>query len=75
VLQTGRDRAQTKFFLMPDTTCGVLTIWRDSAHQNKQKLMTFFTLPPQVASLALQNKKVIYGLLLRSSAETLLEVA
>src|SRR5512142_1065441 len=34
-----------------------------------------FTLPPQLASLALQNKKVIYGLLLRTSAETLLEVA
>ena len=34
-----------------------------------------FTLPPQLASLALQNKKLIYGLLLRASAETLLEVA
>ncbi len=34
-----------------------------------------FTLPPQLAPLALQNKKVIYGLLLRVSAETLLEVA
>ena len=34
-----------------------------------------FTLPPQVALLALQNKKVIYDLLLRASAETLLEVA
>src|SRR5438094_9285354 len=34
-----------------------------------------FTLPPQLASLALQNKKVIYGLLLRTSAETLLQVA
>src|SRR6478609_2103985 len=34
-----------------------------------------FTLPPQLAALALQNKKVIYGLLLRASAETLLEVA
>ena len=34
-----------------------------------------FTLPPQLASLALQNKKVIYGLLLRASAETLLKVA
>ena len=34
-----------------------------------------FTLPPQRAPLALQNKKVIYGLLLRASAETLLEVA
>jgi hypothetical protein len=34
-----------------------------------------FTLPPQLALLALQNKKVIYGLLLRASAETLLQVA
>jgi hypothetical protein len=34
-----------------------------------------FTLPPQLAPLALQNKKLIYGLLLRASAETLLEVA
>ena len=34
-----------------------------------------FTLPPQLAALALQNKKAIYGLLLRTSAETLLEVA
>src|SRR3974390_1285937 len=34
-----------------------------------------FTLPPQLASLALQNKKLIYGLLLRASAGTLLEVA
>src|SRR2546421_10596180 len=34
-----------------------------------------FTLPPQLASVALQNKKVIYDLLLRASAETLLEVA
>ena len=34
-----------------------------------------FTLPRQLAPLTLQNKKVIYGLLLRSCAETLLEVA
>jgi Putative transposase/Transposase zinc-binding domain len=34
-----------------------------------------FTLPGQLAPLALQNTKVIYGLLLRASAETLLEVA
>jgi putative transposase/transposase-like zinc-binding protein len=34
-----------------------------------------FTLPRQLAPLALQNKKVIYGLLFRASAETLLEVA
>jgi Putative transposase/Transposase zinc-binding domain len=34
-----------------------------------------FTLPSQLAPLARQNKKVIYDLLLRASAETLLEVA
>src|SRR5437667_7586666 len=34
-----------------------------------------FTLPRQLAPLTLQNKKVIYDLLLRSCAETLLEVA
>jgi Putative transposase/Transposase zinc-binding domain len=34
-----------------------------------------FTLPQQLAPLALQNKKIIYDLLLRASAETLLQVA
>src|ERR1039458_8784357 len=34
-----------------------------------------FTLPQQLAPLALQNKKIIYDLLLRTSAETLPEVA
>ena len=34
-----------------------------------------FTLPPQLAALALQNRKLIYGLLLHASAKTLLEVA
>src|SRR5467141_4442248 len=34
-----------------------------------------FTLPAPLAPLSLQNKKLIYGLLLRASAETLLEVA
>src|SRR5215472_16422047 len=34
-----------------------------------------FTLPRDLAPLALQNKKVIYDLLFRTSAETLLEVA
>ncbi len=33
------------------------------------------TLPSQLAPLALQNKKIIYDLLLRASAETLLQVA
>src|SRR5271167_2027778 len=34
-----------------------------------------FTLPHELAPLALQNKKILYYLLLQSSAETLLEVA
>ena len=34
-----------------------------------------FTLPRELASLALQNKKTIYGLLFRASAETLIQIA
>jgi hypothetical protein len=34
-----------------------------------------FTLPHRLAPLALQNKKILYDLLFRTSAETLLEVA
>jgi len=34
-----------------------------------------FTLPHQLAPLALQNKKVIYGLLFRCSADTLIDIA
>ena len=34
-----------------------------------------FTLPQELSLLALQNKKIVYGLLFRASAETLLEVA
>jgi hypothetical protein len=34
-----------------------------------------FTLPHELVALALQNKKVIYDLLFRTSAETLLEIA
>jgi len=38
-------------------------------------LHVVFTLPSQLAPLALQNKKIIYHLLLRASAETLLQLA
>jgi hypothetical protein len=34
-----------------------------------------FTLPQQLAPLALQNKRVVYGILFRAASETLLEVA
>jgi len=38
-------------------------------------LHVVFTLPGRLAPLVLQNKKVLYGLLFRTSAEALLEVA
>ena len=38
-------------------------------------LHVVFTLPSRLAPLVLQNKKVLYALLFRTSAETLLEVA
>ena len=34
-----------------------------------------FTVPPSIADLTLQNKKVLYGILLRAVAETLLQIA
>jgi Transposase zinc-binding domain len=34
-----------------------------------------FTLPHELAPLALQNKRVVYSLLFRAAAETLLEIA
>src|SRR6202142_2681236 len=34
-----------------------------------------FTLPPRIGSIAFQNKAVIYGLLFKASAETLLTIA
>src|ERR1700723_242634 len=50
-----------------------------AAHQiellRARYLHVVFTLPHRLAPLVLQNKKVLYGLLFRSSAETLLEVA
>ena len=38
-------------------------------------LHVVFTLPSRLAPLALQNKKILYDLLFRTSAHTLLEVA
>src|SRR6266436_337150 len=40
-----------------------------------QYVHVVFTLPRQLAPLTLQNKKVVYDLLFRTSAETLLEIA
>ncbi|MCP4038544.1 MAG: IS91 family transposase [bacterium] len=34
-----------------------------------------FTVPPAIAAIALQNKKVMYGILIRAAADTLLQIA
>lgn len=50
-----------------------------AARQSELLAVTYvhvvFTLPHQLSQLALQNKKVLYDLLFRASAETLLQVA
>ena len=50
-----------------------------AARQNELLAVAYvhvvFTLPQQLSQLMLQNKKVLYDLLFRASAETLLEVA
>ena len=48
---------------------------RRSELLSTQYVHVVFTLPRQLAPLTLQNKKVVYDLLFRTSAETLLEVA
>src|SRR5882762_7994362 len=42
---------------------------------SRRAMCMWSTLPRELAPLALQNKKVLYDLLFRASAETLLEVA
>jgi hypothetical protein len=62
----------------PKCQTGARERWIQARHREllpSPYVHVVFTLPPQLAALALQNKKVIYGLLLRASAETLLEVA
>jgi hypothetical protein len=44
-------------------------------HLRKAMLDVVFTVPHELGPLALQNKRLLYDLLFRTSAETLLEVA
>ncbi|HET6175787.1 MAG TPA: IS91 family transposase [Candidatus Sulfotelmatobacter sp.] len=60
--------------------CQIATRERWIASRRRELLPTrylhvVFTLPHRLAPLVLQNKKILYDLLFRSSAETLLEVA
>ena len=62
----------------PKCQCGARDQWV-AARQNELLAVAYvhvvFTLPHQLSQLALQNKQVLYDLLFRASAETLLEVA
>src|SRR5712691_6619638 len=62
----------------PKCQCGARDKWI-AARQNELLAVAYvhvvFTLPHQLSPLALQNKKVLYDLLFRASAETLLQVA
>ena len=62
----------------PKCQAGARDRWLEKRRQEllpTRYVHVVFTLPRQLAPLVLQNKKVIYDLLFRTSAETLLEVA
>jgi transposase-like zinc-binding protein len=62
----------------PKCQAGARDRWLAKRHQEllpTHYVHVVFTLPSRLAPLALQNKKIIYNLLFRASAETLLEVA
>jgi len=62
----------------PKCQTGARERWLEKRRQEllpTQYVHVVFTLPRPLAPLALQNKKVLYDLLFRTSAETLLEVA
>jgi hypothetical protein len=62
----------------PKCQAGARDRWLAARHQEllpTRYVHVVFTLPRHLAPLVLQNKKVIYDLLFRTSAKTLLEVA
>jgi Putative transposase/Transposase zinc-binding domain len=62
----------------PKCQAGARERWIAARHQEllpTRYLHVVFTLPGRLAPLVLQNKKVIYDLLFRTSAQTLLKVA
>jgi hypothetical protein len=63
---------------LPKVSAGARDRWLAKRRQEllpTRYVHVVFTLPSRLAPLALQNKKIIYNLLFRASAETLLEVA
>src|SRR6516225_4130422 len=62
----------------PKCQAGARDRWLTKRHQEllpTRYVHVVFTLPSRLAPLALQNKKILYNLLFRASAETLLQVA
>ena len=62
----------------PKCQAGARDRWLAARRQEllpRRYVHVVFTLPRELAPLALQNKKVVYDLLFRASAETLLEIA
>src|SRR5664280_3758029 len=59
-------------------TCNARRRWLKAREQEllpTRYVHAVFTLPRELAPLALQNKRLIYNLLFHASAETLLEIA
>ena len=62
----------------PKCQAGTRKRWLEARHKELlpvRYLHVVFTLPRVLSQLALQNKKLLYSLLMRASAQTLLEVA
>src|SRR5260370_3717529 len=62
----------------PKCQANARTRWLEARRQEllpTRYVHVVFTLPHELAPLTLQNKKVVYDLLFRTSAETLLEIA
>jgi hypothetical protein len=47
----------------------------DTSFSNTQYLHVVFTVPEPIAAIALQNKEIVYSILLRAAAETLRTIA
>jgi hypothetical protein len=53
----------------------IVEVWRQRELLPTRYVHVVFTLPRELAPLALQNKRLIYNLLIHASAETLLQIA
>ena len=62
----------------PKCQAGARAKWVDAREHDLLPVPHFhvvFTVPAEIAAIALQNKKVMYGILMRAAADTLLQIA